>query len=273
MGRPKRRRLGQNFLVDREIAIRIAAELSPKPPRVLEIGPGRGALTEPLLERFERVLALELDENLVPPLIQQFGGRGLEVRHADALHDNLDPVLATESPWQVASNLPYSVGTAILRRLIRRRDLFTRVVVMLQREVAQRVVAEPGGKGHGLLALERAAWADARLLFDVHPGAFRPRPKVVSTVLVLDLKPSGRDPSVLSRALELASQALTLPRKMLSNALPTEIDNPTLEAAGLEPTARPGTVSLDGWIRLAESRREKHKLAAGNDLPGSGTIQ
>jgi 16S rRNA (adenine1518-N6/adenine1519-N6)-dimethyltransferase len=252
MGRPKRRRLGQNFLVDREIAERIAVALTDEPARVLEIGPGRGALTEPLLERFDRVLALELDELMVPPLVQRLGGRGLEVRHSDALHDDLDSLLAAESPWQVASNLPYSVGTAILRRLLCRNDLFTRMVVMLQREVAHRVVAEPGGKGHGLLALERAAWADARLLFDVGPRAFRPRPKVVSSVVVLDLKPSSHDPEILGRALKLASKALTLPRKMLSNALPKEIENRTIEAAGLEPAQRPGTVPLEGWVRLAE---------------------
>ena len=252
MGRPKRRRLGQSFLVDRSIAEKITAALADEPVRVLEIGPGRGALTEPLLERFNRVLALELDEQLVPPLVQRFGGLGLEVQHSDALREDLDSLLAAESPWQVASNLPYSVGTAILRRLLRRHDLLTRVVVMLQREVAHRVVAEPGGKGHGLLALERAAWADARLLFDVGPRAFRPRPKVVSSVVVLDLKSSDHDPVILDRALRLASQALTLPRKMLSNALPREIENSMVEAAGLDPTQRPGTVPLDGWMRLVE---------------------
>jgi 16S rRNA (adenine1518-N6/adenine1519-N6)-dimethyltransferase len=113
-------------------------------------------------------------------------------------------------------------------------------------------VAEPGGKGHGLLALERAAWADARFLFDVGPSAFQPRPKVVSSVVVLDLKPSNYDPEILDRALKLASQALTLPRKMLSNALGRKIENSIVEAAGLEPTQRPGTVPLDGWARLAE---------------------
>ena len=198
------------------------------------------------------MLALELDEQLVPPLVQRFGGLGLEVLNSDALSDDLDPLLSAESPWQVASNLPYSVGSAILRRLLRRNDLFTRMVVMLQREVAHRVVAEPGGKGHGLLALERAAWADARLLFDVGPRAFRPRPKVVSSVVVLDLKPCDHDPKILDQALKLASKALTLPRKMLRNALPREIENSMVEAAGLEPTQRPGTVPLDGWMRLAE---------------------
>jgi 16S rRNA (adenine1518-N6/adenine1519-N6)-dimethyltransferase len=254
--RSRRSRLGQNFLVDQEVAERIAALLADDPPRVLEIGPGRGALTEPLLDRFDRVLALELDEKLVPSLGERFGGRGLEVRLADALSAELDPMLAAESPWQVASNLPYSVGTAILRRLLPRHDLFTRLVVMLQREVAARVVAEPGGRGHGLLALERAAWADARHLFDVPPRAFRPPPKVVSSVVVLDLKAPEHDPAVLDRALKLAAPALTMPRKVLSNAVRVT-DAERIAAAGLDPSARPGTVPLAGWVRLAQEL-EKH---------------
>ena len=265
MGRPKRRRLGQNFLVDRSVAERIAAQLAQDPPRVLEIGPGRGALTEVLLGRFDRVLALELDADLVALLVAQIGDR-LEVRQGDALTENLDEFLAPEAPWQVASNLPYSVGTAILRRLLRRHDLFTRIVVMLQREVAYRVVAQPGAKGHGLLALERAAWADATMLFDVPPRAFRPRPKVMSSVVALDLKQPDQDRELLDRALALASRTLTRPRKMLSNALPTEIEVESITGAGLDPSDRPGTIPLDGWLRLAKS-------VAGNDLSGSGTIR
>jgi 16S rRNA (adenine1518-N6/adenine1519-N6)-dimethyltransferase len=259
MKRSKRSRLGQNFLIDGRIAERIVDQLSAQPSRVLEIGPGRGALTEPLLDQFDSVLALELDERLVPQLVARFGGRGLTVRHADALADDLDPLLIAEAPWQVASNLPYSVGTAILRRLLRRHDLFTRLVVMLQREVARRVVAEPGGRGHGLLALERAAWADARILFDVPARAFRPIPKVVSTVLALDLRPPEYEPAVLEEALTIASRALTRPRKMVSNALVPTADAGQLEAAGIEPQARPGAIPLDDWIRLAEVCRTPHK--------------
>jgi len=236
--------------------MRIAALLARDPPRVLEIGPGRGALSEPLLDRFDRVLALELDETLVPSLIERFGDRGLEVRQSDALTEDLDVVLAADSPWQVASNLPYSVGTAILRRLMPRHDLFTRLVVMLQREVACRVVADPGGSGHGLLALECAAFADARLLFDVDPRSFRPRPKVTSSVVVLDLRPPSHAPAELAGAFALAARALTRPRKVLTNALAPGIDSAMLEAADLDPSARPGTVSLAGWVRLA--------AAAGN---------
>ncbi|MCJ7754388.1 MAG: 16S rRNA (adenine(1518)-N(6)/adenine(1519)-N(6))-dimethyltransferase RsmA [Thermoanaerobaculales bacterium] len=250
MGRTKRRRLGQNFLVDRDVAARIVGVLADEPTRVLEIGPGRGALTEPLLERFERVLAFELDENLVQPLQQRFGGHRLEIRSADALRVDLD-ILQAESPWQVAANLPYSVGTAILRRLMPRHDLFTRLVVMLQREVAHRVVASPGGSGHGLLALERAAWGEARLLFDVPPRAFRPVPKVVSSVLVVDLRPPSFDPGAIASGLAVAAHALTKPRKMLSNSVAPLRDAAAIAGAGLDPCQRPGTVDLEGWILLA----------------------
>ena len=256
MGRPKRHRLGQNFLVDGEVAEKIVALLDDVPPRVLEIGPGRGALTEPLLDRFDRVLALELDENLALPLRKRFGGLGLEVRHGDALTIDLDALVAGERRWQVASNLPYSVGSALLRRLMPRHDLFTRLVVMLQREVALRVVAEPAGSGHGLLALERAAFADARLLFDVPPRAFRPRPKVVSSVLQLELRPPPSTPEDLECALAIAARALTRPRKMLGNALRGVVEAERIEEAGLDPSARPGTVSLEGWLCLAEKTRD-----------------
>jgi 16S rRNA (adenine1518-N6/adenine1519-N6)-dimethyltransferase len=252
MGRPKRHRLGQNFLIDPDVAERISGVLSDDPPRVLEIGPGRGALTGPLLERFESVLALELDENLVPQLQQRFGDQGLDIRSGDALSEDLDDLLAAESPWQVAANLPYSVGTAILRRLLPRCDLFTRLVVMLQREVAYRVVAAPGGSGHGLLALERAAWGEARVLFDVPPRAFRPVPKVVSSVIVVDPRPPGFDPETISASLALAAHALTKPRKMLSNAVAPLRDAAAIERAGLDPSQRPGTVALEGWVRLSD---------------------
>ena len=253
MGRPKRRRLGQNFLVDRSVADRIAAELFEDPPRVLEVGPGRGALTEPLLERFERVLALELDEKLVLPLQQRFGETGLQVLRADALTEDLDDILAADSPWQLASNLPYSVGTAILRRVLPRHDLFSRLVVMLQREVANRVVAKPGGSGHGLLALERAAWADARVVFDVPPRAFKPRPRVMSSVVVLDLKQPTYSQEVLDQALALASRGLTRARKMLTNAFSPRLEAEQIEAAGLDPSSRPGTITLAGWVSLAKT--------------------
>jgi len=252
MKRSRRRRLGQNFLVDEEVANRIVDLLDDEPPRVIEIGPGRGALTSPLLDRFDRVRALEVDEVLVTPLVDRLGDRGLEVVHTDALTAPLDEI-ASGGGWQVASNLPYSVGTAILRRFMRRHDLFTRMVVMLQREVAERVVAEPGQGNHGLMALERAAWARSWIAFDVPPRAFRPVPKVTSSVVVLDLRRPAVRPAELERALELAGGALTLPRKKLRNALGREVEVEAIDEAGLDPNARPGTIPLEGWLRLAKS--------------------
>jgi 16S rRNA (adenine1518-N6/adenine1519-N6)-dimethyltransferase len=243
--------MGQHFLVDRRVAVRIVELLEPHPPRVLEIGPGRGALTELLVPRFERVLAIELDPELAPALAGRFAGSRLEVRVADALRDPLDGLLVGEAPWQVVSNLPYSVGTAILRRLLPRPDLFSRLVVMLQREVAERIIAVPGERGHGLIALERAAYGSARIAFHVAPSAFRPRPKVVSSVLVVDLARRGFERDELETALKLAAHALTRPRKKLKNALEPLVSLSTLRAAGVDPDARPGTLALPQWLELA----------------------
>ncbi len=251
MGRGRRRRLGQCFLVNRGVVERITALLGDEPARILEIGPGRGILTAALAQRFPRVLALEIDEQLLPGLRERFEAGEVELRLADALSEPLDPLLAAEAPWQVAANLPYSVGTPILRRLWRRHDLFVRLVIMLQREVAQRIVARPGQRNHGLLALERAAWARARIAFDVNPASFRPRPKVVSSVLVVEPAPPAHEAELLERALGLASHALTRPRKMLANAVAPLAGVEVLERAGLDPRSRPSDVALEGWIALA----------------------
>jgi 16S rRNA (adenine1518-N6/adenine1519-N6)-dimethyltransferase len=252
MGRPKRRRLGQNFLVDPRVIERIAALTQPAPGRVLEIGPGRGALTGALLERFDRVLALEVDAGLIPALEAAFAGSALEIRNSDALTEALDPLLAAQAPWQVAANLPYSVGTAILRRLLPRHDLITRIVVMLQSEVVDRLVAEPAGSGHGLIALERAAYADAHVAFDVPPAAFRPRPKVHSTVAVINLKKPEYSEDDLQAAFALASRGLTRARKKLTNAVGPQVTQEQIQAAALDPGARPGTLALADWVQLAK---------------------
>lgn len=256
MGRPKRKRLGQNFLIDGDIAERIVGLLDDQPSRVLEIGPGRGALTEVLRRRFERVVALELDEYLAKELAARYRQPPVEVVHGDALHDPLDPMLLPEAPWQVTSNLPYSVGTAILRRLMSRHDLFGKLVVMLQREVAQRIVAEPGDRNHGLLALERAAWAHARIAFDVPPRAFKPRPRVMSSVVALRLHPAVVGAEDLQLGLRLASHALTKPRKMLGNAVRPLGDAAQIASVGLDPESRPADVPLEGWIALAKQLAE-----------------
>jgi 16S rRNA (adenine1518-N6/adenine1519-N6)-dimethyltransferase len=259
VSRPKRRRLGQNYLVDRSVARRIAELTDPNLPRVLEVGPGRGALTGYLMERHQRVVALELDESLIEPLRARFPGGSFEVRHADAVREDLG-FLGAEAPWQVAANLPYSVGSAILRRLMERPDLFTRLVVMLQLEVVERLLATPASKGHGLMALERAARAEADLAFKVPPAAFRPRPKVMSAVVVLTPRQPTWPDDVIDGALAVASRALTRPRKTLANALKGVVPPEVLPSSGLDSSRRPGTLELDEWVALHQATLETARV-------------
>ncbi len=254
MTRRKRQRFGQHFLADARAVSGILGLVADEPSRVLEIGPGRGALTGGLLRKVEHVTALELDASLAPRLEERFAGTDLHLVLDDALKVDLDGLCGDTRPWQVVGNLPYSVGSAILRRLMPRHDLFSRLVVMLQREVAERIVAEPSDRQHGLLALERAAWADARIVFHLPPQVFRPRPRVHSSVLVLTPRPPEVGGDQLHEALRLAGRALLHPRKTVANALKPLVEADSLLAAGVDPKARPGTLSLEEWLRLAESR-------------------
>ncbi len=257
--RTRRQRLGQHFLSDFGTARAIVAALAPEPARVLEIGPGRGALTRALLERFPVVRALELDERLARGLAARLGGPpGLEVRHADALADDLD-ALAGDGPWQAAGNLPYSVGTPIVRRLLPRRDLFTRVVVMVQLEVARRLVAPPASRERGLVSLETEAWSEAELLFTVPPGRFAPPPKVMSAVVRFDLRQCAAPADELRGALDLGAEAFSHRRKKLAHALaavaPPGAVTAALAAAGVDPGVRPQDLALSDWLRLARVLR------------------
>jgi 16S rRNA (adenine1518-N6/adenine1519-N6)-dimethyltransferase len=252
--RTRRQKLGQHFLRDPGTARAIVAALADTPPRVLEIGPGRGDLTRALLERFARVRALELDERLVSALPGRLGNAAnLEVRHGDGLTFDLAE-LANGGPWQVAANLPYSVGTPILRRLLPRHDLFTVLVVMVQREVARRLVAPPGGAERGLLTLEAEAHARAELLFTVPPRFFSPPPRVTSAVVRLALHPPLAPPAVIERALSLASAAFTHRRKKLANAL-ASVAPPDAVAAAVAAAGnlRPQDPDLAFWLALARA--------------------
>jgi 16S rRNA (adenine1518-N6/adenine1519-N6)-dimethyltransferase len=252
--RTQRQRLGQHFLRDAVTARTIVAALPDEPARVLEIGAGRGALTRPLLARFDRVRALELDARLAAGLARRLGNAAsLEVIEADALTADLDAV-AGDGPWQVAANLPYSVGTAILRRLLPRHDLFTTLVVMLQREVALRLVAPPGDRERGVLTLEAEAWAHAELLFTVPPRCFDPPPRVTSAVVRLALRRPQAEAVHVARALALAAAAFTHRRKQLANALGGLLGpalDGCLQAAGVAASARPQELPLAAWLTLA----------------------
>lgn len=235
-------RLGQHFLVRRGILERIAAAACPvREPLVVEIGPGRGALTEFLMERADRVVAIEIDPRLVERLRERFPGATLV--HANVLETDL----AQWGPAVVAGNLPYYITSPILERILSTAAL-RRAVVLVQKEVAARLAARPGTRDYGYLTVATNLFAAPRVLFQVPAGAFSPPPKVDSAVVLLEPRaPLVADPPGF---LEFAGRAFRHKRKTLRNNLAPHY-GPEVQAwpeAGL----RAEQLSLD---RLAELYR------------------
>ena len=185
------KRLGQHFLTDRRIIQRIVEALAPKNGEtILEIGPGTGALTAELLKAAGRVVAIEFDNKLEPFLRERFAGySNFKLVMADALTTNFCAEIQPASSARLAANLPYNISTAILQRLIAQRGCLEEMVLMLQREVVERVLAAPGTTDRGFISVLVEAYCEAEKLFDVAPGAFRPPPKVWSSVMRLTFRP------------------------------------------------------------------------------------
>ncbi|WP_421907160.1 16S rRNA (adenine(1518)-N(6)/adenine(1519)-N(6))-dimethyltransferase RsmA [Mameliella sp.] len=255
-----RKSLGQNFLLDLNLTARIArvaGDLSETD--VLEVGPGPGGLTRGLLaEGARKVLAVEKDTRCLPVLEEiaaAYPGR-LEVIEGDALE--IDPATHLAAPYAICSNLPYNVGTELLVRWLTPRDwppAWKSLTLMFQKEVAERIVAEPGSKAYGRLALLAQWRCDARIALTLPPGAFTPPPKVSSAVVHLTALPAPRyeaDAKVLER---VVAAAFNQRRKMLRAALkglsPQIEDH--LAAAGIPPTERAERVPLEAFCALARS--------------------
>lgn len=254
MARGKRRRLGQHFLRDGRIAEAIAAAVPEQPPRVLEVGPGKGALTARLLARFPRVHTVELDPAFAKSLRERLGEpAGLEVTLGDALQLDLG-ALAAEGPWSVAANLPYSVATPIVRRFLWAGETFPTLVVMVQKEVALRMLAPPGDRERGALSVEIQLLADGELLFTVPPRCFSPPPRVMSAVVRLQSRRKASEAAV-ARAVALARLAFSHRRKKLANALRAANGDVVLrlQRAGVSGELRPQDLTLEQWLALAQT--------------------
>src|SRR5205085_2217473 len=203
-----KKKWGQNFLRNRGAVDKIVAAIEPQPGEVIvEIGPGEGILTEKLAALGNELIAIEIDPDLAAALRQRFGDR---IVNADAL-----AVPLPARPFRAVGNLPYNVGTPILRRVIADPN-FKRAVFMLQKEVADRLVSNPGDEQYGYLTLYRQLFASARILLKLEPGSFHPRPKVRSAVVILD---PDRKPYASEDLLELISTAFRMRRKKLVNNL------------------------------------------------------
>jgi 16S rRNA (adenine1518-N6/adenine1519-N6)-dimethyltransferase len=246
--KPKKK-WGQNFLRNRGAVEKIVAAVEPAPDDiVLEVGPGEGVLTEKLVELGNRTIAIEIDPDLARRLRAKFGER-LELREEDAVDAPLP-----DAPYRAVGNLPYNVGTPILRRVIADPNC-RRAVFMLQKEVAERVTAKPGTEAYGYLTLYVQAFASARTLMTLDPRSFYPPPKVRSAVVVLD----PRDPGLTSDReplLNLISTAFRMRRKKLVNnligwhELTREQVLAAMERAGVDTDARAETLSLAEFDRL-----------------------
>ena len=258
---PPRKRFGQHFLSDPRILARIADTLGPTAAdTVIEIGPGRGALTDVLVPRAGRVVAIEIDRDLAPMLAERYAGDArLTVIEDDVL--NVDFATAARGAYLVAGNVPYNITTPILFHALR-APRPARAVYLVQREVAERVVAAPASEEYGALSVNVQALAHAELVFKVPAGAFSPPPKVESAVLRITPR---ADPVVTADEEEayrtMVVAAFGLRRKQLRRVVRTifslgaEDAERVVAAASLDPEARPEVLGPSDFAALLRARR------------------
>ncbi len=261
-----KRSLGQNFLVGSHYPRRIVDSVAPRAGEtIVEIGPGRGALTGLLLESGARLIAVELDPELIPGLSRMFSGfENFRLVEADALKIDYCEMIAPDATARVVANLPYYISTPILRRLIEHRRCLSEMTLMLQREVVERITAAPGGKEYGFLSVLAQFYCEVEKLFDVPPGAFRPSPKVYSSVLKL------RSRAKTAAAVNDEALMIELTRTLFAQRRKTIINNlraglrrlnlsdesriaALLSSCGLDPKRRAESLSIEEIARLANA--------------------
>jgi 16S rRNA (adenine1518-N6/adenine1519-N6)-dimethyltransferase len=250
-----RKRFGQHFLCDQRIIERIVTAINPQPgQRLVEIGPGEGVLTRPVLARAGRLDVVELDRDLAATLADRLGQpSGLRIHQADALKFDF-ATLAAEGPIRVIGNLPYNISTPLIFHLLAQAGAISDMLFMLQKEVVDRLVASAGDSAYGRLSVMASHYCDMDWLFDVPPEAFNPPPKVDSAIIRMVPKILESADQALLPALEkLVRTSFGQRRKTLRKSLKGLVDDAAFEAAGIEPTARPETLSLAQFRALARA--------------------
>ncbi|MCD6186611.1 MAG: ribosomal RNA small subunit methyltransferase A [Desulfuromusa sp.] len=258
MSHRAKKRFGQHFLHDRTVIDKIiaAAQLDPQ-QQVVEIGPGLGVLTDELLTRSAHVQVMEIDRDLIARLEARNDLR-LTVHAGDVLKLPWRDFLL-QPPYTLVANLPYNISSQVVFRLIEHRDLFQRMVLMFQREVGERLVATPGGKDYGILSVLCQLWFEIKTVTRVKPGAFSPPPKVDSIVLQFQTLQQPRvDPVDEVLFKKVVKGAFTQRRKTLRNSLlasgfTAEDIDISLQQAGISPSCRGETLSLQNFSDLTKS--------------------
>ena len=252
MGAP-RKRFGQHFLHDSSVIARTLDAIDPQPAeRLVEIGPGRGALTRALLERIDRLQAIEIDRDLAAELRTRFDPQRLEVIEADVLDMDFTTLRGAGGPLRVVGNLPYNISTPLLFHLLQHRTAIRDMHFMLQKEVVERMAARPGSKAYGRLTVMLAPWVEVESLFHVGAASFRPPPKVESAVVRLVPSKGARfDIGEPRRFEQVVRAAFAQRRKTLRNALNGLVDEAGLRAAGIDPGDRAERLAPEQFGHLA----------------------
>lgn len=246
------RALGQNFVVDPNTVRRIARMAGVEPgDHIVEIGPGLGSLTLALVERGAEVVAVELDRHVLPALREATAGTDVRIIEADALELDWSSTLGDEPHWLLVANLPYNIATPLVLDLLDGVPQVTRMLIMVQREVAERLAATPGSRTYGLPSVKVAYWATASVVGRVPPTVFVPKPRVESALVRIVRRSTPATAADPDRLFALARAGFGQRRKMLRRSLGGLIDPAAFEAAGVSPEARAEQLSVQDWGRLA----------------------
>lgn len=257
-GHTARKRFGQNFLISGGIIRKIVDAIAPHDgDTVVEIGPGLGALTEPLLERIDHLHVVEIDRDLIARLQQRFPPERLTVHEGDALEFDFG-TLKGAGRLKIAGNLPYNISSPLLFHLVPFAPQVYEMHFMLQKEVVDRMVAEPGSKDFGRLSVMLQYHYHMERMFIVPPGAFNPPPKVDSAIvrmIPVDFSKVGAGGTAIDPALfaKIVTAAFSQRRKMLRNTLREFISETDLAALGITPTARAEDIAVADYVRLANT--------------------
>jgi len=249
--------LGQHFLVDPNQIDRIVRLAKVQPgDHVVEVGPGLGALTAGLVDAGCRVVAVEIDQGLVAALTAQFHDQdAVTIVHHDALTVDWSVAAPPDRQWAMVANLPYNVATPLVLDVLDDVPQVTSLLVMVQREVAERLVAPPGSSNYGIPSVKVAYWATGQLVAKVPPSVFLPPPRVESALVHLVRHKTPKHDEPIGPVFELVRAAFGKRRKMLRKSLSGLVTQQQFEAAGVASDARPETIGVEQWCALAKARR------------------
>jgi 16S rRNA (adenine1518-N6/adenine1519-N6)-dimethyltransferase len=253
IGRHPRRELGQNFVADPNTVRRIAYLAGVGPgDHVVEVGAGVGSLTLALAETGADIVAVEVDDHLVPVLADVIAAHdNVRVVHADAMHVDWGDVLAAAPRWTLVANLPYNIATPLVADLLDDVPAIDHMLVMVQREVAERFAAAPRTSAYGAVTVKTAYWASATLAGTVPASVFVPRPNVESALV--DIVRHDPPPPPPGELFDLVRRGFNQRRKMLRRSLSGLVTDAAFTAAGVAPTARPEELTVGDWVRLRDA--------------------